>query len=55
MYVGQQLEPLLPRDASKRNIIGPFAVWLTILDAEHGGMASHTLGILLFLRQGPLK
>ena len=55
MYVSQQLAPPLPGDASRRNIVGPLKVQLTILDTVFRSLASHALGIFLLLWQGPLK
>jgi hypothetical protein len=52
MYVGEQLAPLLLRDASKRNSIGALAVEVAIPQAVRPGLAGHTLCLFVILQEG---
>ena len=55
MYVSKQLVSLLPGDAPQRNVVWPLSIELAVWNAACSGLASHALGILFLLRQGPLK
>ena len=55
VYVNQQLPSLIAGDAAQRDVVRPFPVQLTVLNAVCCGLSGHTLRVLLLFRQDALE